>query len=79
MTTKTLDLPAVGFISTASYVLPSRWLSATATLGFGKSLLGIQPHEINQAGVSRVFQQSLKLRQVQLSTIHGFLKAVPCL
>ena len=29
----------------------------TGTVTFdGKSLLGIQPHEINQAGVSRVFQ-----------------------
>lgn len=36
-----VDLPAAGFISNASFILPSRWLSSPGTLGFGWSLLGI--------------------------------------
>ena len=36
-----IDLPAAGFISVASYALPSRWLSSLSALGFAKSLLGV--------------------------------------
>ena len=36
-----IDLPSVGFISSASYILPSRWLSSMGTFGFGWSLLGM--------------------------------------
>ncbi len=36
-----VDLPAAGFISRASYILPSRWLSSIETLGVWQSLLGM--------------------------------------
>ncbi|MBT3319338.1 MAG: ABC transporter permease [Clostridia bacterium] len=36
-----VDLPAAGFISNASYILPSRWLSSADTLGVGWSILGM--------------------------------------
>ncbi len=36
-----LDLPAAGFISKASYILPSRWVASEGTLGVWWSMLGI--------------------------------------
>ena len=36
-----LDLPAAGFISKASYILPSRWISSTDTIGVWWSMLGL--------------------------------------
>ncbi len=36
-----LDLPAVGFISKASYILPSRWISSVDTLGVWWCILGM--------------------------------------
>ncbi len=36
-----LSLPAAGFISKASYILPSRWISSTDTLGVWWSILGL--------------------------------------
>jgi hypothetical protein len=36
-----LDLPAAGFISKVSYILPSRWISSVDTLGVWWCMLGM--------------------------------------